>query len=119
MKKLSFYIILSITTLIISGCSSHKDVISVSEIHYYNQDFGLVQNYAADREIQQELLSMNLPTEIEVPRYMNPEWSMELTKDSDAFYAHEYVQQAEVITYKYKFDEKFYDHAEWRRAEFD
>jgi hypothetical protein len=43
---------------------------------------------------------------------------MELIKDADAFYAHEYVQKEEIITYKYKFDTKFYETAEWRRAEF-
>lgn len=118
MKNLSIYILLPITTLIISGCSSHNKVVSVSEAHYYNDDFGLLQNDMADGEIQQELIAMNLPTEIDTAINMNSEWTTELIKDSDAFYAHEYVQEAEVITYKYKFDEKFYDNAEWRSAEF-
>ncbi len=118
MKNLSFYMLLSSITLTISGCSSHNDVVSVSQVHYYNENFGLVQNYLADRQLQKELVAMSLPTTIDIPIDMNPEWTMELTKDVDAFYAHEYVQKDDVISYKYKFDKKFYDHAEWRRAEF-
>jgi len=101
-----------------TGCSSHNEIVSVSETHYYNQNFGLVQNDVADKEIEKELWTMSLPVEVDMPIDMNPEWTMELTKDVDAFYADEYVQEAEVITYKYKFDKKFYDHAEWRKAEF-
>ena len=118
MKNLSIYILLPITILMSSGCSSHNDVVSVSEMHSYNKNFGLVENHVADRQIHEEMLSMHLPTEVEIPSNMNSEWTTELTKDLDAFYAHEYVQEAEVITYKYEFDKKFYDHAEWRRAEF-
>jgi hypothetical protein len=118
MKKLSLYLLLSSITLVISGCSSRNDVVSVSEAHYYNENFGLVQNNLADRLIQQELVAMSLPTKIDIHIDMNPEWTMELTKDVDAFYAHDYVQPDEVISYKYKFYKKFYDHAEWRKAEF-
>ena len=118
MKNLSLYLLLPIITFISTGCSSHNEIVSVSDTHYYNENFGLVQNDAADRQVQQELLAMSLPTEVDVPIDMNAEWTMNLIKDPDAFYADEYVQKAEVITYKYKFDTKFYDHAEWRKAEF-
>lgn len=118
MKNLSLYLLFSTITLVISGCSSHHDVISVSESHYYNENFGLVENDLADRLVQEELVAMSLPTKIDMPTDMNPEWTMELTKDPDAFYAHEYVEKEEIITYKYKFDKKFYNNAEWRKAEF-
>ena len=118
MKNLSSYIVLAMTIFATSGCSSHNDVISISEVHYYNEDFGLEQSYEADRQIEQELLAMNLPIEIDMPRNMNSGWTTELTKDPNAFYAHEYVQVPEIISYKYKFDKKFYDTAEWRKASF-
>ncbi len=119
MKNLSLYLLLSIATLATTGCTSHNDVISMSEAHLYNGDFGLIQNDAADRQVQQELVTMNLPIQVDMPQMMNPEWTTELTKDADAFYAHEYEEKEEVITYKYKFDKKFYKNAEWRAAQFD
>jgi len=118
MKKLSLYIGLSITALLSSGCVAHNDVVSISDTHYYNENFGLLQDDLADRQLEEELVAMSLPTKIDMPTDMNSEWTMELTKDADAFYAYEYVQKDDVITYKYEFDKKFYDHAEWRKAEF-
>ena len=118
MKNLSVYLLLSITTIMSTGCSSHQDVISISEAHYYNENFGVIQNDVADKQVQQELVAMSLPSEVEIPKNMNSEWTMELTKDVDAFYAHEYVEKEEVITYKYEFDKKFYKNAEWRSAQF-
>ncbi|CAA6813410.1 MAG: Unknown protein [uncultured Sulfurovum sp.] len=115
MKKLSISILLPITILMSSGCSSHHDVVSVSNTHHYDQNFGLVENHVADRQIHEEMLAMHLPKEVDMPSNMNPEWTTELNKDPDAFYADEYVEEPEVITYKYKFDKKFYDHAEWRK----
>lgn len=116
-KNLSLYLLLSIATLATTGCTAHNDVISMSDAHLYNGDFGMIQNDEADRIVQQELVAMNLPTQIEMPQNINPEWTTELTKAPDAFYAEEFVEKPEVITYKYKFDKKFYDHAEWRSAE--
>ena len=115
-KRLNFY--LYGVSLIMLGCSSHNDVVSVSESHYYNEEFGLLDNNMVDKQIEEEVLMMSLPTEVDMPTDISPEWTVELTKDPDAFYAHEYVQEAEVITYKYEFDEKFYKTAEWRSAEF-
>ena len=120
MKKLQNILLLSIITFIAvstTGCSSHSSVVSVSSLHNYNTNYGLVENHEADQQIQGELLAMNLPTEVDAPRNMKAGWTTELSKDKNAFYAHEYVPQPEVITYKYKFDTKFYDHAEWRSSE--
>ena len=120
MKKLQNILLLSIATFIAvstTGCSSHSNVVSVSSSHSYNTNYGLVANHQADQQIRAELLAMNLPTEVDAPRNMKAGWTTELSKDADAFYAHEYVETAEVITYKYKFDKKFYKNAEWRSAE--
>jgi len=120
MKKLQRFLLLSIitfTALSTIGCSSHHDIVSMSDVHGYRTDYGLIEDESADKQIEAELVAMSLPTEIEIDSNMNADWTTTLEKDPDAFYAHEYVPQPEVITYKYKFDTKFYDHAEWRIAE--
>jgi len=108
-KKLLLLSIATFITLSTTGCSSHQN---------NNTHYGLVQDENADRQIQAELVAMSLPTEVEMPTNMKEGWTTTLTKDPDAFYANEYVQKPEVITYKYKFDKKFYKDAVWRSAEF-
>jgi len=118
MKQLSnktLIILSSLTILFLNGCSSHTDIISISEAHPYNNYYGVAQNQRADAIIQEELMAMNEPTQIEMPKISDPTWTTELTMDTDAFYAEDYVQKPEVITYKYKFDKKFYSQAEWRK----
>ena len=120
MKKLQNLLLLSITFFMINittGCSSHNDIISVSEEHLYNTNYGIAQDDYADQQINLELQAMNEPTQVEMPTHLPKGWTTELTKDPDAFYEDEFVPQPEVITYKYKFDKKFYNHAEWRSSE--
>ena len=121
MKKLQNILLLSIATFIAvstTGCSSHSNIVSVSDTHGYNTNYGIVQNDSADRQIEAELVAMSLVTQVDVATNMQDGWTTTLTKDVDAFYENEYVQKAEVITYKYEFDKKFYKNAEWRSAEF-
>jgi hypothetical protein len=106
------------TIFLLNGCSSHKETISVSEAHLYDTNFGLHHNTNVDMVIQEELLAINTPTEVDTSSYNNPEWTTELTRDPDAFLAEEYVPTEPVISYKYKFDKEFYDKAEWRKASF-
>jgi len=117
-KKLLLLSIATFVTLSTTGCSSHHNLVSVSEAHGYNTNYGLVNDERADRQIEAELIAMNLPTEVETPQNLKEGWTTNLTKDPDAFYENEYVPQKEVITYKYKFDKKFYKNAEWRSAEY-
>jgi len=116
-KKLLLLSIATFITLSTTGCTSHQNVVRVSEAHGYNTHYGLVQDENADRQIQAELVAMSLPTEVEMPKNLQEGWTTTLTKDEDAFYADEFVAKPEVITYKYKFDKKFYKHAEWRSSE--
>jgi len=118
MKKLLLLSITTFITLATTGCSSHQNIVSVSKAHGYNTDYGIVDNENVDTQLEEELVAMSLPTEIEIPENLQEGWTTTLTKDPDAFYAYEYVQKEEVITYKYKFDKKFYKTAEWRTAEF-
>ena len=117
-KKLLLLSIATFITLSTTGCTSHQNIVRVSAAHGYNTNYGVLQDENADRQIQAELVAMSLPTEVEMPTNMKEGWTTTLTKDPDAFYANEYVPQKEVITYKYKFDKKFYKDAVWRSAEF-
>jgi len=108
----------TLTPILFTACSTHP-VVAVSDTHYYNQNFGMVSDPHADAQLHHEYIVMNQPTQIEMPVITDPEISTELVKDPDAFYAHEYVEQEPVITYKYPFDSKFYSHAEWRTFELD
>ena len=105
------------TILLLNACSSHNDIISVSEAHLYNNQYGLDEDPYADAIIEKEILAINQPTEVEIPYSEDPTWTTELSIDSDAFLEEEYIPTPEVITYKYKFDPKFYSKAEWRRME--
>jgi len=115
--KLLLLSIATFITLSTTGCSSHQNVVRVSAAHGYNANYGIVQNENADRQIQAELVAMSLPSQIDAPTNMKAGWTTTLTKDADAFYANEFVAKPEVITYKYKFDKKFYKNAEWRSSE--
>jgi len=99
-----------------NGCSSTHEIVNVSNTHSYNSNYGLIQNYEVDAYIQQEILAQNNPTEVETYA-SNPNWSTELVLDPDAVTAENYVQAPTIITYKYKFDPKFYDDAVWRSNE--
>jgi hypothetical protein len=107
-----------LSIFLLNGCSSHKEVVSVSEAHLYDTNFGLHSSSDMDERLEEELVAVNIPTETDVSQVSNPEWTTELTKDPDAFLAEDYVQPEPIITYKYKFDKKFYDKPEWRTAEF-
>jgi uncharacterized protein YcfL len=114
MKKITLYR-LSLLLLFV-GCSSTHEVVNVSNTHAYNSNYGLIQNYEVDARIQQEIWSQNRPTEVETYN-SNPNWTTELVLDPDAVTAENYVQAPTVITYKYKFDPKFYDKAIWKSNE--
>jgi hypothetical protein len=106
------------TLFLLNGCSSHTETISVSESHLYDTNFGLDHNAKVDMVIEEELLAINMPTEVETPNHTNPEWTTDIKMEPDAFLEEDYVPTEPVITYKYKFDKKFYDKAEWRKASF-
>ena len=116
-KKL-IYFSLSSTILLINGCSSHSEVISVSQPHLYNENFGVHQNYQVDRIIRNEILAINAPTQIDYPHDMSSQWTTKLTFEPNTFLEEDYVPTEPTISYKYKFDKKFYKTAEWRKANF-
>lgn len=119
MKLLSKAIlpIFSVSALFMFTACSKPEVVAISDAHLYNHNFGMINNFEADEAIQQEYISMSLPTQVDMPLINDPEISTELVKDPDAFYAHEYVETAPVISYKYDFDPKFYDTPEWRQMD--
>ena len=105
-------------TLLFNGCSSTKEVVSVSETHLYNNKYGLHPNMEVDTIINNEVMAMNNPAKVELSPSSNPEWTSEPKMEEGTFLAEDYVPTEPVITYKYKFDKKFYDTARWRTAEF-
>ena len=109
-----FTISLFTSILLFNGCSSHNDIISVSESHPYSYQYGVVQNLQADAMINNEILGENEPTQIDTPVLDDPSYFTELVVDSDAFTADKYVETAEVITYKHAFESEFSDKAEWK-----
>jgi len=116
MKKPTINMLLLSLLLLLNGCSSTNEVVNVSNEHTYDSNYGLVQNYEVDARIQEEIWSQNRPTETETYA-SNPNWSTALVLDPDAVTAENYVQAPAVITYKYKFDSKFYDKAIWKSNE--
>jgi len=106
-KKSIHSVILSISLLIISACSSQQQVISVSEAHLYNNNYGIVQDPYADNMLHQESIAMQ-------SQIIENDNSREFYPKAGTFLAEDYVQPPEKITYKYKFDPKFYSNAEWR-----
>lgn len=120
MKTTQNFLLLPLVSfmLFFNGCSSHQDTVSVSETHLYNNNYGLHSNVEVDTIINNELMAMNSPTEVEPSQSSNPEWTTELKMEEGTFLAEDYVPTEPVITYKYKFDKKFYDTPTWRTAEF-
>jgi len=117
--KLKFLLLpIVFLSIFFNGCTAHHDVISVSETHLYDNNYGLHSDREVDRIIHNELMAMNDPTEVELPKYTNSTWTSELKMEKGAFLAEDYVPTEPVISYKYKFDKKFYDTARWRKAEF-
>jgi len=113
-EKILLLTLVSYLTLFLNGCSSHHDVVSVSETHLYDNNYGLDSNLKVDSIIENEVVAMNDSTEVEIHQDTNDEFKME----EGTFLAEDYVPTEPIITYKYKFDKKFYDKAEWRTAEF-
>ncbi len=111
-KSLSLSVSLLSFLFLLNACSSHE-VVSSSGTHLYNENFGLVENSIVDALLQEEILTQSKPTEIELSSSSDPTWTTELVLDADAVTAENYVQAPPVITYKYKYDPKFYDKATW------
>ncbi len=105
-KKNQHRLLVSISLLMINACSSQQ-IVAVSAPHAYNNDYGMVQDTQAEAMLRAERIAMqNQVIENDNEQiYLAP----------GTFLAEDYVQQPEVITYKYKFDPKFYSKAEWRK----
>ncbi len=106
-KKNRHTLLLSISLLMINACSSQQEVISVSEGHLYNNNYGIVQDPHANAMLNAEHIAMQ-SQEIE-------DNNEEFSPPAGTFLAEDYVQPPEKITYKYQFDPKFYSKAEWRK----
>ena len=85
--------------LVLNGCSS------ILGVHAYNDDFGLVENIEADKQLEKEELTSNE----EFQKYNNEVNSMkEFTPEKGTFLDKDWVQPKPKITYKYDGDPNFY-----------
>ena len=90
----------------------------LEEEHLYNSNYGVTENLRVDEIIQKEIFAISNPTEIEAPELVCATCTTDITREANTFLEEEYVPLEPIITYKYKFDKKFYNKAEWRKAEF-
>ena len=88
---------------LLNGCSSHQNDI-ITTIPIEGEQIVMLENETNHI--------------VDDPSFIleDPSWTTELVLDPDAFTAEEYVEKPPVITYKYKFDKKFYDTPRWRSA---
>ena len=107
------------TIFLLDGCALRHDVVSISDTHYYDEQYGVNQNSYADSVIAEELNAQNQPTEVDKVVLLDPTYTTDNNMEPDTFLAEDYVQKPDVITYKYPFDDKFYSKPEWRKMDLD
>ncbi len=113
-KILSISIVVSI--FLFNGCTStSSELISVSDTHPYNKNFGIIPDKKVDNILKEEVLVEKEPVEVEIPKSNDPEIYVGLKYDPEAVTADKYVEVPPVITYKYPFDPKFYTANDLRR----
>jgi hypothetical protein len=110
MKTVKEIISISIvpSIFLLNGCASDTKIVSVSDTHFYNEQYGIVEDPQADAKLKEELVVQNKPTEVEIPKSNDPSIYTGLKPDPEAVTADKLVEVPPVITYKYKFDPVFY-----------
>ena len=98
-------------TFFFTACSSHSDIIAISNTHTFDNNYGLIEDSTAENQLAQEQMFLQ-----------QAEWEAEkenfepiVVLKRGEFLEEDYQPQAEIITYKYQFDPKFYSSAEWRK----
>ena len=98
-KKYIYLMTISSLLLTLNGCSS------IFGEHAYNDDFGIVENSEADKQLEKE----ELITTKEVEKYNDEVNNMtEFKPEEGTFFAEDWVQPEPIITYHYDGDPKFY-----------
>ena len=100
MSKKSIYLLPICSLLLtLNGCSS------IFGEHAYNNDFGLVENTKADKQLEKEEL---IATQ-EIQKYNDEVNNMtEFKPEEGTFLEEDWVEPAPIITYHYDGDPKFY-----------
>jgi hypothetical protein len=112
MKQIKLYTILPITviSIILTACSQ-KENIAVSDIHAYNENYGVLDDKKVDEIIAKEIEIANSPIETDYSS-CDPKYETEPKEDPDAFLAKDWVQPKPKVYYKYMDDPKFYSEDE-------
>ncbi len=98
-KKSIYFLSVCSLLLVLNGCSS------ILGIHAYNDNFGLVENFEADKQLEKE----ELISSEELQKYdveINKE--TEFKPEEGTFLAEDWVQPEPIFTYRYPNDPKFY-----------
>lgn len=107
-KNILFSILFSV--FLLNACTGHK-IISTSEAHAYDNNFGVLPAPEVDAQIEHEFLTQNRPSEIDYSQ-LDPMYTTELIHDPDAVTLENYVQLEPIVTYKYMHSSKFYTEEE-------
>ena len=98
-------------TFFFTACSSHSTLISESNTHPYNHNYGVLQDPNVDIMLQEENKFIK---QAEWEAQENNRQPQIVLKKGE-FFEQDYQPQPEIISYKYPFDPKFYSYAEWRK----
>ena len=99
LKKSIYLLALSSLFLALNGCSS------TSEVHAYNNDFGILENSEANNQLAKE----EFTTDEELQKYNDEVNSVkEFTPEKGTFLAKDWKPHKPVITYHYRGDPNFY-----------
>jgi hypothetical protein len=97
-----------LAVVLLNGCTSSQ-VVSVSDTHLYNDQYGVIPNAHVDAIIEHEILAQNVPAEVDKSVFMNnPSYSEEIGYDPEAVTLENYVAPEPVITYKYMHSSTFF-----------
>ncbi len=104
MSKKSIYLLpLCSLLLVLNGCSS------LFGTHAYNDDFGLLENRDADKQLEKE----EMTSKEELQKFEDEAKHVtEFKPEKGTFLAENYRQVEPIITYLYPFDPKFYSEDE-------
>ena len=103
LRKSIYFLPLCTLLLMMNGCSS------ISGVHAYNNDFGIVESPEVDKQLEREELVMNEEFQ-KYANQMNNE--VEFRPEEGTFLAEDWVQPQPKITYKYDGDPNFYSEDE-------
>lgn len=102
-------ILLSIfASILLNGCTSSR-VVSVSDAHLYNEQYGVIEDSYVDAMIEQEVQTQHVPAKVDNSVFVNnPTYTKEIGYDPEAVTIENYVAPASKTYYKYMHSSTFF-----------